>query len=215
MTKIMVIKEVFLKKLLLEICRTSRLAAANADERSAEGGVNYFKMREILEVILKLLKMKEVLEIISTIVLGFLGWRLTDKHHKITTQISTDNLQKQLFTEFNARYDKLNDIIQLVINLNESEIKRFEAASATEIFGELKKLEVTFKINDYFNLCAEEYYWYKKGRIEGKIWFAWHKGMTDIYDSSVIIQKQWQQEIKNEGWRSFYLDTSEDLFRNL
>ena len=38
------------------------------------------------------------------------------------------------------------------------------------------------------------------------------KGMDDIYNKSEIIRKQWQEEIKNDGWKSFYLDKPTSLF---
>jgi hypothetical protein len=30
---------------------------------------------------------------------------------------------------------------------------------------------------DYFNLCAEEFLWYKKNRIPNDVWSAWKSGI--------------------------------------
>ena len=34
-------------------------------------------------------------------------------------------------------------------------------------------------IMDYLNLCAEEYFWYTRGRIDTEIWRAWRNGMEN------------------------------------
>ena len=147
--------------------------------------------------------------IILAIVASFLAYR----HNKLTRELSNDNLQKQLFTEFNSRYDKLNDLLRFVMEFSHEKEEEFMKAHESEMFGEFTKSFIKFKINDYFNLCSEEYYWYSKRRVDERIWSSWKKGMNDIYNSSSIIQKQWQDEIRNEGWKSFYLDKPTRLFK--
>ncbi|MFC6269615.1 hypothetical protein [Frigoriflavimonas asaccharolytica] len=148
----------------------------------------------------------------GAIILAIVASWLAYRHNKLTRELSNDNLQKQLFIEFNSRYDKLNDLLQFVINLSAEEEEQFNNAANNEKFGEFTKAFITFKINDYFNLCSEEYYWYSKRRIDERIWSSWKKGMNDIFSSSVLIQNQWHDEIKNEGWKSFYLDKPKRLF---
>lgn len=147
--------------------------------------------------------------IILAIVASFLAYR----HNKLTREISNDNLQKQLFTEFNSRYNKLNDLLRFVMEFSQEKEEEFMKALENEMFGEFTKSYIKFKINDYFNLCSEEYYWYSKRRVDERIWSSWKKGMNDIYNSSSIIQNQWQDEIRNEGWKSFYLDKPTRLFK--
>lgn len=147
--------------------------------------------------------------IILAIVASFLAYR----HNKLTRELSNDNLQKQLFTEFNSRYDKLNDLLRFVMEFSHEKEEEFMKAPESEMFGEFTKSFIKFKINDYFNLCSEEYYWYSKRRVDERIWSSWKKGMNDIYNSSSIIQNQWQDEIRNEGWKSFYLDKPTRLFK--
>ena len=88
----------------------------------------------------------------------------------------------------------------------------FQNQKNDDSFSDYKKDFIKFKINDYFNLCAEEYYWYSKKRIDNRIWNSWKKGMDDIYNKSEIIRTQWQEEIKNDGWKDFYLDKPTTLF---
>lgn len=159
--------------------------------------------------------MEEFLNIVKSfgaIILAVVASWLAYRHNKLTRELSNDNLQKQLFTEFNGRYDKLNDLLEFVKNFEEDDVNRFLQSAENEMFGEFSKLDIKFKINDYLNLCSEEYYWYSKKRVDERIWSSWKKGMNDIYNSSSIIQDQWQEEIKNEGWKSFYLDKPTRLF---
>lgn len=148
--------------------------------------------------------------VIITVVVSYLAYR----HNKLTRELSNDNLQKQLFTEFNARYDKLNDIIQFILDFSKEDISNYKKGKSEDKFGGYTKAYIKFKINDYFNLCSEEYYWYSKERIDPRIWNAWEKGMNDICNKSEIIRDQWKEEIKDEGWKSFYLEAPTDLFKN-
>jgi hypothetical protein len=65
---------------------------------------------------------------------------------------------KELFTEFNNRYDKLNDPLNKIINGNPDE--------------ELTQIE-KIVLFDYFNLCGEEYLFYKQRHIHPDVWKSW------------------------------------------
>ena len=181
------------------------MAIANADEWAGEGGVEK-KNKIIMELIL------EISKSFGSIILAIVAAYLADRHNKLSRELSNDNLQKQLFTEFNSRYDNMNDIIQFILDFSEEDIQKYIESNNNESFGDFKKKDIKFKINDYFNLCSEEYYWHSKKRIDDRIWNSWRKGMDDIYNKSEIIRKQWQEEIKNDGWKSFYLDKPTTLF---
>jgi hypothetical protein len=71
-------------------------------------------------------------------------------YNVLTYKISADKFSKELFNEFNARFDNMNEDLNKIIQSNSFTTK-----------GMLPKE----KIIDYLNLCAEEYYWYKKGMI--------------------------------------------------
>ncbi|MCG2587789.1 hypothetical protein [Rhodohalobacter sulfatireducens] len=78
-------------------------------------------------------------------------------------QLNNDKIFKELFNNFNQRYDEeFNDLIN---ELSSNGDKRV-----------LNRKEKTLII-DYLNLCAEEYLWYKKSRIPKDVWTAWKNGI--------------------------------------
>ncbi len=49
------------------------------------------------------------------------------------------------------------------------------------------------KVIDYINMCAEEYLWYKKGRIPEEVWKAWKNGI-DFYAQIPSINKVFKDQ---------------------
>lgn len=97
-------------------------------------------------------------------------------------------LFKELFTEFNERYDKLND-----------KIEDIKSKIITDS-GEIHK-----KLDDYFNLCSEEYLFYNEGRIHNLVWRSWCRGMKEHLSNDII--KGYWEKAQNED--SYYGLTSE------
>lgn len=95
-------------------------------------------------------------------------------------------LFKQLFTEFNKKYDELNG------PLNEIKISR------------QRKLTQDQKNNlyDYFNLCAEEYLFYKNGYIYPDVWKGWINGMAIFY-AEPKIANEWEKELETGSYYGF------------
>ena len=88
-----------------------------------------------------------------------------------------DKIFKQLFTEFNTKYDlKFNDKLDEIVEKSENN-ENYELSSENE------KLIV-----DYLNFCAEEYLWKTKDRIPETVWNSWKNGM-DYYLKKPIINK--------------------------
>jgi hypothetical protein len=88
---------------------------------------------------------------------------------------------KELFVEFNSRYDKLNNKLNNISEENSKDI-----------------------LDDYFNLCAEEYLFYKKGLIIEEAWSSWCRGMREQLKEK-IISEYWtkaQQENSYYGLTS-------------
>lgn len=90
-------------------------------------------------------------------------------------KIEQDRMFKELFMMFNERYDKnFND------KLNEIDLA-LKGKSEKEIDAETKKklesVETKKLVIDYLNMCAEEYLWYTKGRIDENVWKSWEAGM--------------------------------------
>jgi hypothetical protein len=76
--------------------------------------------------------------------------------------LSRDKVMQELFTTFNRRYDDLNDNLLAI-------------SQGFPLTGSKNAEQV---IVDYLNLCAEEYFWYMRGRIDKDIWKAWRVGMN-------------------------------------
>lgn len=99
-------------------------------------------------------------------------------------------LFKELFLEFNARYDKLNDGLNRILfgpregNLSEAE------------------RDLLFS---YFNLCAEEYFFYKAGYLEQHVWKSWHRGM-DVFFKDPRIRDLWDRDCKADSYYGFHPD---------
>lgn len=102
-------------------------------------------------------------------------------------------LFNELYTTFNSRYDDLNE------GLNE--IWR------GDLGGELEPGELDTLYN-YFNLCGEEYFYYKQGYIYQEVWKAWRNGMKIFYQNE-RIKKAWAKELKNDSYYGFQLSELE------
>lgn len=95
-------------------------------------------------------------------------------------QIEEMRLFTQLFKEFNGRYDGLNE--------------KMNAIAGGDATIPLTTPEHD-DLNNYFNLCAEEYLCFKKGFIEPEVWKAWRNGM-EFFLKHERIRKKWQEEAK-------------------
>lgn len=136
----------------------------------------------------------------AKVLLGILGVIVTFYLGISKTQMENDKFFKELFRDFNMRYTVLNKPLYDITNSKE-EIDHLT-------------FEEKDKIYDYFNLCAEEYYWYKKNRINKAAWKSWKSGM-DFWYSKPIIKKMWDDEMMNSNSRtSYYLNSREDFFKN-
>jgi hypothetical protein len=69
----------------------------------------------------------------------------------------------ELFRQFNAKYDSLNEALNKITNDRQITVLA------------LQDRQVLF---DYFNLCAEEYLYFKTGYIDSEVWQSWLKGMS-------------------------------------
>lgn len=96
--------------------------------------------------------------ILVSLVAGLLGLAyFLQTEHRAQTQ-----LFYQLFKDFNAGYDKLNAPLNALL----------AEPHNVEKFRELED-----KLHDYFNLCAEEYLYYRAGYIDPIVWNYWKAGI--------------------------------------
>ena len=144
--------------------------------------------------------------LLSTLSLAIIGTIITAYYARHTKKIAHEQMLKQLFKEFNERYDKLNDFL-VEVQTHYHTIELLEQASNSE---DLKK-----KVNDYFSLCAEEFYWYKhKKRIDKLLWEAWQTGMNYWYNVP-SIKALWEKEVAANGKRSYYITDKDEFFISL
>lgn len=102
-------------------------------------------------------------------------------------KLEETRLLKDLFTEFNARYEALNE------GLNEM--------LRGDLTRELSQDNVD-TLYSYFNLCGEEYLYYKQGYIFPEVWEAWLNGMKTFYKDE-RIRRVWKQELETNSYYGF------------
>jgi hypothetical protein len=110
-------------------------------------------------------------------------------------KIENDKVFKELFKEFNNRYDTVfNDFlnkldeekeVKLVLDLNEK-----------------------LKVIDYINMCAEEYLWYKKGRIPEEVWRAWKSGIIYYIQLPCIKKVFKEQSLQKDSYYGLFDEIS-------
>ena len=96
-------------------------------------------------------------------------------------------LFKDLFGDFNARYDALNDDLNAIL------FGPPESSLSGDERGHLFS---------YFNLCAEEYFFYKAGYIDRRVWESWCRGMK-VFFGHPRIQALWEEDCKADSYYGF------------
>lgn len=103
--------------------------------------------------------------------------------------LENDQLFKELFEKFNSRYDeRLNNLINELSNDSTKELDKDE-----------RNL-----IIDYFNLCAEEYFWYKRNRLYSDVWIAWKSAILVNLEIRQIKAVYLKETETKEKRTSFY-----------
>lgn len=120
---------------------------------------------------------------------GLLGTIATLYLGHIKLKIENDKLFKELFQDFNSRYDeRFNDLI--------NELKYDDER-------EITKTEINILI-DYFNLCAEEFLWKEKSRIPNNVWNAWKSGIIENLKIKQVQELYKKETSSTNGRKSFY-----------
>jgi hypothetical protein len=96
-------------------------------------------------------------------------------------------LFKELFVEFNARYEEMNDGLNKILYGPQEGM--LSASEQDLLFS-------------YFNLSAEEFLFYKAGYIDQRAWKSWRKGM-DIFLKHPLINALWRSESANDSYYGF------------
>ncbi len=109
-------------------------------------------------------------------------------------QLDEAKFSNELFTQFNQRFDNLNEKLNDILE-NKKKLKELEAHEIDTL-------------NDYFNLCGEEYLFYRRGYIYPEVWRSWVAGMKMFYDEQ-RIQKRWLEELNTYSYYS--LNVSKEI----
>ncbi len=110
-------------------------------------------------------------------------------------------LMKELITDFNSRYDNLNE------KLNDILLRKGDEEPSMELDQNARAT-----LNDYFNLCAEEYLFKDLGYIDPQVWKAWYRGM-EIYFKDRRICELWEQEEKGSYYGFTFPEKKKRSFR--
>ena len=94
-----------------------------------------------------------------------------------------DKLELEAFSNFNRRYFSLTTKLALIHDKSEDE----------HLTDEEKETLV-----EYFSLCVEEFFYFKKGRISLAIWRNWAHGISGTVRSHELIQNYWNKTIRNK-----------------
>ena len=123
------------------------------------------------------------------IMLAFSGGGISFFYFFQKQKLDEIRLMKELITDFNSRYDNLNE------KLNDILRKGDEDPSM------ILDQDDRATLNDYFNLCAEEYLFKELGYIHPRVWEAWYKGMEIYFRDR--IRELWEQEEKTGSYYGF------------
>lgn len=127
----------------------------------------------VVIAIVVLLGREESISTFATIV----GTLLSAAYFLQKQKLEETRLFREIFKECNARYDLMNEELELIAHKDPKILNPAEHG----------------KVIDYLNLCGEEYLYYKLGYIEPSVWYAWQNGMKSIV-SAPSIRAIWDQE---------------------
>jgi hypothetical protein len=122
--------------------------------------------------------------LIGTVIVGTLGFCYFVQRQKL----AETELFYNLFTGFNKRYNDLNGALA---EISDQQVSLTSAQRQTVV--------------DYFNLCAEEYLFFKQGYIHKDAWRSWCRGMS-WYLRRHPFKDIWAEEVKTESFYGLSLD---------
>lgn len=105
---------------------------------------------------------------------------------KKTTEIFSKQLKLSFFSDYTKRYQEI--VLHFPENINENDFD-YETLSP-----EVKEKTLRY-MRAYFDLCSEEYFLWKDGYIDDKVWEEWKSGI-EYAMSKTAFQKAWNDYIK-------------------
>ena len=99
-------------------------------------------------------------------------------------RLEETKLFREIFAECNERYDKMNEGLNAIVDGPDDQPLQTKERGI---------------LNDYFNLCGEEYLYYTEGHIFPSVWKAWRNGM-EYFIKKPRIAAVWSIEKKSESY---------------
>lgn len=131
------------------------------------------------------------------IFLGLIGSVATVYFGILKINIEHDKIFKELFNSFNEKYDfRFNNLLNKLKNNPKKKLTKAE-----------KNIVI-----DYFNLCAEEYLWRRKGRLPDSVWDAWKAGIKENLKIHQI-EELFNDETRTLNGKMSYYGLCEELKR--
>ena len=104
-----------------------------------------------------------VLKLYISVGVALLSWMFFIQKQKL----EEDKLFFEAFAQFNSRFSELLPFLNDIQNGHSND---------------------SHMIEKYFDLCAEEYYYFKRGRLPDDVWRCWAKGIQFYIDSSDAVR---------------------------
>lgn len=147
-----------------------------------------------------------VISDLSTLGAAFWIFMLSEKYSEHTKVLDHVKMLKELFTEFNKRYDDIKDELEAII----------QKFPDTDFDLEIDEHRLYHSvIMQFFNICSEEYFWYAQDRLNETIWHSRHAGIHDIYSKSKTMKTLWTEECKDKGNKSYYIKSEYEFFKKI
>jgi len=89
---------------------------------------------------------------------------------------------REIFEACNERYREMNEKLDQIMAITKGSLDENEQKT----------------LNEYFNLCAEEYLYFSRGYIFPEVWRAWYNGMK-YYLENPRIRKFWDTESSTDS----------------
>jgi hypothetical protein len=122
------------------------------------------------------------------LLISFLGVVAGFAYFLYHQHLDETKLFKELFTDFNNRYEALNDDLHAIIS----------APAGRSLSAQEKE-----RIFSYFNLCAEEYLFFHAGYIDRDVWKSWYRGMEEFFKHP-LIRRLWEDDSEPDSYYGFH-----------
>jgi hypothetical protein len=117
---------------------------------------------------------------LASVIIGVVTFVITFRWGVISYK---NQMNAQLFLEFTKRYD---EILQSFPRTARSARFNLEGPPPGE------SEELTLSILQYLNLCSEEFYLYKKGWLDEKVWKIWEEELVRTLRAPLLM-REWKK----------------------